>query len=191
MKPVKPRICKVKDMTGKVCGTSFIPRSSLQVVCSPICAIYKTAEDKAKKAAKQATEQRIAHRAAKEQAKTRGDYAREAQVVFNAYRRELTRSQGCISCGTINGQMQGGHYRSVGAYPELRYEELNVWAQCARCNTRLSGNLINYRIELIKRIGMEQVDYLEGNHEPKHYSIEDLKEIKIKYKFNLKELARG
>lgn len=189
MKSVKSRICKIKDMEGQVCGTEFIPRSSLQVACSPLCAIHKTAADKAKKAAKQATEQRIAHREAKERIKTRGDHTKDAQAAFNAFIRARDSGEPCISCGRHHqGQYHAGHYRTVGANPELRFNELNVHKQCAPCNDHLHGNLINYRIELIKRIGQDKVDWLEGKHDPQHYSIEDLKGIKAKYKLKLKSL---
>lgn len=191
MKPVKPRICKVKDPLGNVCRTPFVPRSSLQVVCSPMCAIQKTANDKAKKSAKAAAEARAEYRKAIENAKTRGEWMKEAQAAFNAYIRARDAHLPCVSCGRHHqGQYHAGHYRTVGANPELRFEELNVHKQCSPCNDHLHGNLINYRIELIKRIGHANVDWLERNHNPKHYSIEDLKAIKAKYKQKLKDLQK-
>lgn len=191
MKPVKPRICKVKDSFGNVCGTKFVPRSSLQVVCSPMCAIQKTANDKAKKAAKAASEARAEHRKELEKAKTRGEWMKEAQAAFNSYIRARDAHLPCVSCGRHHqGQYHAGHYRTVGANPELRFEELNVHKQCAPCNDHLHGNLINYRIELIRRIGQERVDWLEGKHDPKHYSIEDLKRIKSGYRLKQKDLQK-
>lgn len=192
MKPIKPRICKIKDMNGAVCGVSFLPRSSLQVACSPLCAIHKIAHDKAKKAEKAASEQRIALRKAKERIKSRGEWTEDAQTAFNAFIRSRDSGLPCVSCGRHHqGQYHAGHYRTVGANPELRFCELNVHKQCAPCNDHLHGNLINYRIELIKRIGQDKVDWLEGPHEPKHYSIDDLKEIKAEYKRLLKEISKA
>lgn len=188
---LKPRICKAKDSTGNVCGTPFVPRSSLQVVCSPMCAIQKTANDKAKKAAKAAAEARAAHRKALEKVKTRGEWMKEAQSAFNAYIRARDAHLPCVSCGRHHqGQYHAGHYRTVGANPELRFEELNVHKQCAPCNDHLHGNLINYRIALIKRIGQDKVDWLEGSHQPKKYSIEDLKRIKAEYRLKQKDLQK-
>ena len=46
----------------------------------------------------------------------------------------------------------------------------------------------DYRINLIKKIGLDKVEWLEGQHEPKKYTCEDLKEIELKYKQKLKEL---
>jgi hypothetical protein len=54
-----------------------------------------------------------------------------------------------------------------------------------------SGNLGPYRIELIKRIGQEKVDWLEGPHEPKRYTIDDLKAIKAHYRALTRELKRA
>ena len=81
-----------------------------------------------------------------------------------------------------------GHYRSVGANPELRFEELNCNSQCVRCNRELSGNVANYRINLLKKIGEENLAWLEGSHEPKRYKIDDLKEVIAKYKAKCKEV---
>ena len=64
----------------------------------------------------------------------------------------------------------------------MRFEELNTHKQCMPCNSHLSGNLINYRINLIKKIGLEAVEWLEGPHKPKKYTIENLKEIRDKYR---------
>lgn len=189
MKPVKPRICKIKDMDGVICGAPFVPRSSLQVACSPLCAIHKTAHDKAKKAAKTASEQRMAHREAKERIKTRGEWTKDAQTAFNAYIRARDSGMPCVSCGRHHqGQWHAGHYRTVGANPELRFNELNVHKQCAPCNDHLHGNLINYRIELERRIGSANLKWLEGNHEAAHLSIDDLKAIRSAYKLKLKQI---
>jgi len=49
-----------------------------------------------------------------------------------------------------------------------------------------SGNILEYRIRLVKKIGQAAVDWLEGPHEPKRYTIDELKEIKAEYKSKLK-----
>ena len=94
----------------------------------------------------------------------------------------------CISCQKPPKKRNAGHYRSVGACPELRFEELNCHMQCEHCNTYLSGNLIEYRKNLILKIGVEKVEFLESKHEPKKYTIDEIKEIKAKYKQKLKGL---
>jgi hypothetical protein len=114
--------------------------------------------------------------------KSRSEWMREAQSVFNAYIRARDISRPCISCGRHHqGQIHAGHYLSVGARPELRFEPLNAWSQCAPCNTYLSGNAVLYRQSLVREIGLEMVEWLEGHHPPKKYTIADLQAIKKDY----------
>ena len=83
----------------------------------------------------------------------------------------------------------GQPYRSVGACPELRFCEINCFRQCVPCNQHKSGNIIEYRINLVKRIGADKVAWLERqDHEPKKYTIEDCKAIIKYYKAKIKEL---
>ncbi len=115
-----------------------------------------------------------------------------AQTAFNAYIRFRDNELPCISCGRNHvGQYHAGHYRSRGAHPELRFEELNCHKQCAPCNNHLSGNISNYRPALIDKIGMDKVDWLEGPHELIKYSCEDLKRVELKYKRKLKEAKQA
>ena len=123
--------------------------------------------------------------------KTKGDHAKEAQTAFNRFIRLRDEAQPCISCGSYHtGQYHAGHYRSVGSTPELRFEEDNCHKQCSVCNNHKSGNLINYRINLIKKIGLQRVEWLEGPHEPKHYTIEQLNEIKKHYRAKARLLEK-
>jgi len=118
----------------------------------------------------------------KEALKSKSDWMKEAQTVFNKYIRLRDHAEPCISCQRHHqGQYHAGHYRTVGGNPELRFEELNNNKQCSACNNYLSGNLIDYRINLIVKIGQDKVDWLEAPHEPKRYTIEDIKAIKKKY----------
>jgi len=131
-------------------------------------------------------------RKAKERLKTKADYAKDAQRDFNAYIRERDYSLPCISCGRHHqGQYHAGHYRTVGANPELRFEPLNVHKQCAPCNNHKSGNIVEYRINLRERIGEDNLEWLEGSHDAKRYTIEDLKEIAKRYREKARELKRN
>jgi hypothetical protein len=49
---------------------------------------------------------------------------------------------------------------------------------------------VEYRINLGKKIGTTEVDRLEGLTPPKHYTIDELKEIKAKYRALTRELQR-
>ena len=124
----------------------------------------------------------------KRKLKTLSEYKKELQSIFNKWIRLRDDGSRCISCDGMPKKKNAGHYRSVGSAPELRYEPLNCHLQCEHCNTHLSGNLINYRIGLIKKIGIESVEWLEGIHEPKRYKIYDIEELKSHYRNLIKEI---
>jgi len=169
----------------KVCKEKFEPLRPLQVVCSTKCGCEYTKLQKEKQWKDRKKE-------LKEKLLTRSDYLKLAQAAFNAYIRERDKDRSCISCGTYNGKMNAGHYMSVGSTPELRFNEDNVHKQCERCNTFYSGNLINYRIELINRIGEERVNLLERKDlEPLKMTIDEIKELTKKYKKLLKNLRNN
>ncbi|OUM27977.1 hypothetical protein B8W70_15370 [Pseudomonas sp. 1239] len=186
-KQPRPKKCK-----NPACGASFPPRRLGQAVCSPACglAIATANRDKARKAIDQRERREIKVR--KEKLKTRADHLKEAQVVVNQYIRLRDADLPCVSCGRFHdGQWHAGHFRSAGGHPELRFEPLNIWRQCAPCNTHKSGDLVNYRAELVRRIGPEKVEWLEGPHEAKRYTIEDLKAIKAEYRAKIKQLKEA
>ncbi len=148
----------------------------------------KTQQDKRK--AKEKTEARRKDMEKLKSLKTRSEWLKDLQVVFNKYIRLRDEHLPCVSCGRFHqGQWHAGHYLSVGAHPELRFNELNVWRQCQPCNAHLSGNQINYRKELVKRIGAEEVEKLEGKHEPLKLTIPEIQELIAKYKAKVKELT--
>jgi hypothetical protein len=165
------------------------PRNSLQQVCNFQCALEYAAQQRIKKEAKQAQLVRLEYRQAKERLKSRKDWLKEAQIAFNAFIRYRDKDLPCISCQSLNrASWDAGHYRTTAAAPELRFNELNVHRQCVQCNQHQHGNLLEFRIGLIKRIGQEKVDWLEGKHNAKHYSIDILKLVKLSYKDKLKQL---
>jgi hypothetical protein len=74
----------------------------------------------------------------------------------------------CISCGCIKNWKDGidaGHFIAQGSDSALKYNEINVNGQCSEyCNRRMSGNLIMYRIGLVRKVGEEKVKLLEQSH---------------------------
>ncbi|MEW5697653.1 recombination protein NinG [Pseudomonas synxantha] len=193
-KQPKPKKCRVT-----ACGASFVPLRLGQAVCSPACAILDAPknQDKARKAIAQRERREIKVR--KEKLKSRADHLREAQAAVNEYVRLRDAHLPCISCDSMpndNDLMTGsrwdaGHYRSVGACPELRFEPLNIHRQCVKCNRNLSGNAVEYRIRLVQRIGAEQVTWLEGLHPACKYTVDEIRAIKAKYRAMTRELKKG
>jgi len=170
--------------TCKICKTKFNPQyNSVQPACSIKCAIEYTNNLKAKK-------WKVEKKVLKEKLKTTSDYLKELQTVFNQWIRLRDKGNVCISCQKPAKKENAGHYRSVGSSPQLRFEPLNNNLQCEYCNTYLHANLINYRINLIKKIGLDKVEWLEQEHEPKHYSIPELILMKQEYKEKVRQLKR-
>jgi hypothetical protein len=176
----------------KVCKTAFTPTQPFQTWCCPDHGFLIAAGklDKIKKAAQ--VKERKADAVKREKLKSKAQWAREAQTAFNAFIRERDADLPCISCGRHHGgQYHAGHYLSVGARPELRFNAANVNKQCAPCNTHLSGNAVMYRANLIKKVGLEVVEFLEGYHELRKDTIEDLKHLKSVYQTKTKQLKES
>ncbi|MGF6837038.1 hypothetical protein QF001_000905 [Paraburkholderia youngii] len=173
------------------CKTVFTPSRSMQKVCGPLCAAAwakKVAEQKAARAKK---DERKSLREALEKAKTRGTHLKELQAAFNQWIRLRDAGQPCIACGRHHqGQLHAGHYRSVGSCPELRFEPDNCHLQCAPCNTHLSGNLIPYRVNLVRKIGLARVEWLEGPHAPKKLTVAEIQEMKAFYRAEVRRLKK-
>lgn len=164
------------------------------------------AKDKAIKTA--AKEDRAETKRRKEKLKTRADVLKEAKVAVQAYRRleELSKGRGCMSCGRSReeveagdwrpgGYWDGGHFKSKGAFPELALEPLNIWLQCKSCNAgsgkyARKGYTVNSEFErnLALAEGQELVDWLNGPHEPKHYDMAQLAEMRDGFKSKVKQL---
>ncbi|WP_282378415.1 recombination protein NinG [Pseudomonas sp. PS01302] len=184
------------------CRVMFAPARSSQAVCGEInCAIAYGKSEKGRAIAGKALADvgRREIKVRKEKLKSRADHLREAQAAVNEYVRLRDAHLPCISCDStpndsdlITGsRWDAGHYRSVGACPELRFEPLNIHRQCVKCNRNLSGNAVEYRIRLLLRIGAEKVAWIEGPHEARKYTVEEIKAIKAEYRAKTRELKRA
>ena len=116
------------------------------------------------------------------------DWLKLAQMTFNKWIRHRDKGMSCISCGNEPKKANAGHYFSQGGHSNVRFHEDNVHLQCEHCNSFLSGNLLNYRIGIEKRIGTARLIVLEViAHETKKWTIQELNEIIETYKRKLKE----
>ena len=189
---IKPKPIKCKKCAN--CKESFTPDRPFVSWCSVDCAVVIARLKQAKQKACDATQERAQHAKAKEAVKTKGQYMKEAQTAFNAFIRERDRIAGHsdISSGRpldwTGNAVDAGHYRSVGSAPHLRFDERNCHAQSKHDNRYLSGNAVDYRIGLIERIGLAEVEALEADQSVKRYTIEDLKAIKAEYRQKLREM---
>lgn len=173
MKPIKQKKCKI-------CKAYFTPQRPLQLVCQWKCAIDFAKDTKIKTVKKEVKE-------AKLKLKSRSDWLKDTQVVFNKYIRLRDQNDGCISCGSKSAYAyHAGHYRSIGSAGQLRFNELNCHRQCSACNTHLSGNLIRYRLGLIRKIGIHAVETLESDNDTVKWSVEEIKLLKAQFSAKIK-----
>ena len=183
----------MKEKKCKMCKSSFIPTRPMQTICSFECSI-----EYAKNKNKIAREKK-ARKVKKEfKENDKSTLLKLAQMTFNKFIRLRDEKNKCISCdyewGGIKHQRQAhaSHYISTSKSRLLRFNEDNVHKSCQICNTHLSGNLAEYRIRLIKKIGLPRVEELEklaSVSEPCKYTIDNYKEIIIIYKQKIKELS--
>ena len=149
-------------------------------MCQWKCAIEFAKNQKIKTVKKEVKE-------AKLKLKSRSDWLKETQVVFNKYIRLRDQNDGCISCGSTSASSyHAGHYRSIGSAGHLRFNEHNCHRQCAACNTHLSGNLIRYRLGLIRKIGIQLVETLESDNATVKWSIDEIKLLKAHFSAKIK-----
>lgn len=185
IKPPKPKTCPI-------CSTEYTPRSSLQKVCHNYkCAIAfnkkRDEELAARETRKQERLQRDDLRERRQAFKGKTEWDKEAQAAFNRYIRWRDYGKDCVSCGgklqytgnyTKGSAVDASHYRSRGAASHLKFNVFNVHSACTRCNRQLSGNAVEYRIRLIKRIGHQRVERLEAENTPRKFDIAYLKRVK-------------
>lgn len=172
---MKTAVHQAKVHKCRICSADYIKSRPLQRVCSTSCALELVKQTNAKREEKELQKN-------KRVAKKRGDLLKEAQAAFNGYIRARDHASPCISCQRMHqGQWHAGHYMSIGARPNLRFDERNVNKQCQPCNTHLHGNLINYRLGLIARLGQSAVTAIEHDHTPRHFSTDDIAHIKKHY----------
>ena len=167
--------------------------------CSIECAKQYAQMEREKSVARIAKQARQETRAKIMALKPKSYWMQRAQAAFNAWVRERDKDQLCICCGkplqmigySRGGEYDAGHYRSTGAAPHLRFNEDNVHAQKKQCNRDKAGNAVEYRIGLIKRIGLVRVEALESDNSIKRWTIADYQAIEAEYRQKLKELTQG
>ena len=120
---------------------------------------------------------------------SKADLRKKVQRVFNKFIRLRDKDLSCISCGRIANKYDAGHYIAQGSSGALRYNEDNVHKQCSNdCNRYKHGNLVEYRIALIKKIGVDKVEWLEDHrHDVKKWSREELNQLLEEYKQKVKD----
>lgn len=117
-----------------------------------------------------------------------------ADRVFSEFkRRETANSSGlvrCYTCGHIYHwkDIQCGHYVRRSCM-NLRYDTLNSFPQCYRCNICLKGNYPAYALNLLNDFGQGRLDYLSQQSKIlKQWKPWELTDIINHYQQKIKEL---
>ena len=117
------------------------------------------------------------------------DYIKMAQIIFNKFIRLRDKGQVCISCQKPALKENAGHFFNANNHWNVRFNENNVHLQCEHCNTYLSGNLLEYRTNLINKIGNSEFFILEAEaRKTRKFTKDELKEIITEYKQKVKQL---
>jgi hypothetical protein len=65
----------------------------------------------------------------------------------------------CVSCGAFDANQAGHFFHNV-----LDFDEDNINCQCVRCNHYLSGNLAQYSVYLLSKLGKRRFEALYFRH---------------------------
>lgn len=91
------------------------------------------------------------------------DLKKTTQRAVNKWIRERDIDERCLACGRFQNKQDASHYIAQGSSGYLRYHPLNIHNTCYACNRYKHGNLIYYRIGLVRKIGLKNVEWLEEN----------------------------
>lgn len=132
----------------------------------------------------------VSEKQEKQKLKTKKDYIKEAQAAVNKYvrMRDIYKGYGCISC---KKDYDGNKYNWDAGHlisrknPKTRFNLWNINLQCVKCNRYGYGELLEYRSNLIARIGREKVNWIQDHFRDEHrFNIEYL--VRMKKIFNKK-----
>lgn len=105
------------------------------------------------------------------------------QKEINQIVRLIDKDCPCISSGrAYRTDDQAGHFYSVGSTPALRFNLLNLWSQSIKDNMHNSGNLLNYREQLVKFDIIDLIEDEKRKYPTLKLSIEEIKEAISKAK---------
>lgn len=144
-------------MKCKSCKSEFEPMYRNEILISKFCISCLISKGKEK----QAEQWRKDKKELKTKLKTHSEWLNDLQKVFNTYIRVRDSGKPCISCDRpLTDKFDAGHFFSVGAYPNIRFDRDNVHGQCVYCNQHLHGATNEYAIRLPSRIGQFRYDAL-------------------------------
>jgi len=189
-------------MRCKNCKEKFEPTVFLQkhckgsIDCLTAEGLYKLDQQKKaneKKRKEFQKKERADMKVLKESILSHSDWLNLLQPILNHIARLIDLSNPCMMCANPNmKRINGCHFHSVSSRPALRFNLLNIWAGCHKCNVELSGNINGYDYELVKAYGKpfwESLKFdLVANNPTAKLTIEEVKEKIIIGRAIIKEL---
>lgn len=189
----------------KVCKVKFEPTyNSMQKVCGPKCALELVNSNKKKEKAKSVKRARSDLRELNRNSSSWQH--KQTQKAFNKMRvlqellwfKSKSKEPECISCGKTSMDWCCGHFKTVGAHGELRYDTANTYLQCNRyCNLGLSGNINGnkttrgYLQGLVDRFGESRakqiIEYCESQPDKK-WQCDELEEMRKGFNAEIRRL---
>lgn len=183
IKPFKAKKCKQ-------CTNYFIPQFPLQPVCDYRCAIKY---NRAKQEKKQLEDSKKKDKETKESLKTPSDFKKDLEVEINHIVRLIDKGHECISSKATKYIVNAGHLYSVGAFPALRFNLLNIYAQSVHDNKDKYGNGVIYKERIKEVFGnevSEEIENLKILYPELKLSIPELKEAIVKARVIVKYLKK-
>jgi hypothetical protein len=112
--------------------------------------------------------------------KTKTTFTKKIQDEFNAM---MARGKPCAKCGNIYPVMQCSHIWSIGSYPNLRFDPMNVLPMCGRHHNYWWHLEPAESIEWFTNTYPGRYDYLiEAKNKLVHRTLDDLQEVRDKIK---------
>jgi hypothetical protein len=175
--------------TCKICGDQFKAYKTTQRVCSYDCAIeyakHKRQKDELKKWNQRKKE-------LKKNLETLTQLAVKVQKTVNEYVRLRDAGKPCVSCGIkYASNFQAGHLYPSGTCWSVRFDPRNIHVQCRQCNMNKSGNLNEYRKNVLSRITERDLKELDAlAHQTAHFTKHDLHKIKSDFEARIDEIKK-
>jgi hypothetical protein len=95
----------------------------------------------------------------------------------------INRHPYCVCCGAMGVTLQGGHIIPKSSSRAVRFDLMNLFTQCVKCNGLHRFNQSPYINWFIKEYGTDEFDKLvKRSKEISHYKIQDLRDILEEYK---------
>jgi len=120
------------------------------------------------------------------------------QQAMNKMIRLLDADLPCVSCGRFKPHT-AGHFKTVGANPELRFYPVNIYGQCSGCNSGMqrynkgdnATTQTKFAAEIARRRGQDALDWLNGAHPAGNYTCDELADLRKILNAECRRLEKG